>query len=322
MFGIRYIKLPPTTYVLQYSNGEVRREGTGLSFFYFAPNSTIVAVPVASTDVPFIFNDVTADFQAVTVQGHLTYRVTDPRRLSELLDYSLQPGGGYATEDPDKLPLRITHAAQTAMRAEVQGRPLRTVLVDADAIAQRVFTTLTTSPALEALGVQVLGFAILAIKPVPETSKALEAEARERLLREADDAIYSRRNNAVEQERKIRENELNTEVTVQAKQREIEETRLAGQIALEDQRRQLVATEAENNKTRADAQAYAVSATLKPLAALDPKALQVMAARSVDPRLMVAMAFQEIAANATKVGNLNISPELLDTLLQRNGHEE
>src|SRR5204863_6252945 len=111
-------------------------------------------------------------------------------------------------------------------------------------------------------------------------------------LREADDAIYSRRNNAVEQERKIRENELNTEITVETKKREIEETRLAGQIALEDQRRELVATEAENSKMRADAQAYAVEATLKPLTALDPKSLQVLAARSVDPRLLVAMAFQ------------------------------
>ena len=48
----------------------------------------------------------------------------------------------------------------------------------------------------------------------------------------------------------------------------------------------------------------------------------MLAARAVDPRLLVAMAFQDIAANAAKVGNLNISPELLDTLLQRNGHEE
>ena len=85
---------------------------------------------------------------------------------------------------------------------------------------------------------------------------------------------------------------------------------------LVDQRRQLVTTEAENSKTRADAQAYAVKATLEPLTRLDPKALQVLAARNVDPRLMVAMAFQEIAANATKVGNLNISPELLQSLMQ------
>src|SRR5262249_31703311 len=180
--------------------------------------------------------------QAVTVQGHLTYRVADPVRLAALLDYSVNPGGEPASEDPDKLPQRIAYAAQTAVRAEVQIRPLRMALVEADAIAARVQASLAHSEALAAVGVQLLGFAILAITPVPETAKALEAEARERLLREADDAIYSRRNNAVEQERKIRENELNTEVAVQTKQREIEETRLAGQIALEEQRRQLVAT--------------------------------------------------------------------------------
>jgi hypothetical protein len=322
MFGVRYVKFPPTTFAVQFVGGRVRREGTGLSFFYFAPSSTIVAVPVGSTDVPFIFQETTADFQAVTVQGHLTFRVTDPRKLAALLDYSVRPNGAYATDDPDKLPLRVTHAAQTAMRAEVQGRPLRAALVEADAIAQRVLAALTASPAVEALGVQVQSFALLAVRPVPETAKALEAEARERLLREADDALYARRNNAVEQERKIRENELNTEVAVQAKQREIEETRLTGQIALEEQRRQLVTTEAENSKTRADAQGYAVEATIRPLAALDTKALQVLSARSVDPRLMVAMAFQEIAANATKVGNLNISPELLQTLLQNNAQPE
>ncbi len=322
MFGVRYIKFPPTTYAVQFINGRVRREGTGLSFFYFAPRSTLVAVPVASADVPFIFLETTADFQAVTVQGHLTYRVADPRRLAEVLDYSIHPDGSHASDDPDKLRLRVTHAAQTAMRAEVQGRPLRAALVEADAIALRVLAALVASPAVEALGVQVQSFSLLAIKPVPETAKALEAEARERLLREADDALYARRNNAVEQERTIRENELNTEVAVQAKQREIEETRLAGLISLEEQRRQLVTTEAENSKTRADAQAYAVEATIKPLAALDPKSLQVLSARSVDPRLMVAMAFQEIAANATKVGNLNISPELLQTLLQANGQAE
>jgi hypothetical protein len=318
MLGIRYFKAPPTTYVLQYVSGQVKREGTGLSFFYFAPHTTVVAVPVGSTDVPFIFNETTADFQAVTVQGHLTYRVADPQRLAALLDFSVRPNGKHVSEDPEKLSQRIAYAAQTALRAEVQVRPLRLTLVEADAIAARVQAALLSSEALAALGVELLGFAILAIKPVPETAKALEAEARERLLREADDAIYARRDNAVEQERKIRENELNTEVAVETKQREIEETKLSGQIALEEQRRQLVATEAENSKTRADAQAYTVKATLEPLTALDPKSLQVLAARSVDPRLLVAMAFQEIAANATKVGNLNISPELLQSLLQNN----
>jgi hypothetical protein len=37
MFGIRYIKVEPTVFVLQYVKGVIRREGTGLSFFYYEP---------------------------------------------------------------------------------------------------------------------------------------------------------------------------------------------------------------------------------------------------------------------------------------------
>jgi flagellum-specific peptidoglycan hydrolase FlgJ len=317
MFGIRYFKAPPTTFVLQYAGSRVKREGAGLSFYYFAPWTTLVAVPIHSTDVPFIFNGVTSDFQNVNIQGHLTFRVQDPKRLASLLDYSLKPNGDYASDDPSKLQARITNAAQNAVRGEIQSRPLRSALLEADAVSRRVGDTLANEGGLKALGVEVLSFSVLAVKPQPETAKALEAEARERLLRESDDAIYNRRNNAVEQERRIRENELNTEVAVEAKQRQIEETKLAGRIALEEQRKQLVEMEAANSRTRADAEAYLVRATIEPLTSLDPKALQVLAARNVDPRLMVAMAFQELATNAAKVGNLNISPELLDTLLKR-----
>ena len=118
MFGIRYFKATPTTFVLHHVNGRVRHEGTGLSFFYFAPTSTLTAVPVGSTDVPFIFNETTHDFQAVTVQGHLTFRVADPHKLAALLDYTVGAGGTHVSDDPDKLPLRITYAAQNAMRWE------------------------------------------------------------------------------------------------------------------------------------------------------------------------------------------------------------
>jgi hypothetical protein len=63
MFGIKFIKVQPTTYLLQYRRGSVVREGLGLSFFYYAPTTSLVAVPVASTDTPFIFQETTADFK-------------------------------------------------------------------------------------------------------------------------------------------------------------------------------------------------------------------------------------------------------------------
>ena len=71
MFGFRFIKAQPTQHVIQYRNGEPRREGAGLSFWYFEPTSSIVLVPTASVNEPFIFEEVTADFQEVTVQGQV-----------------------------------------------------------------------------------------------------------------------------------------------------------------------------------------------------------------------------------------------------------
>lgn len=54
---LSFIKVPPTTYVLHYQNGKIKHEGAGLSFFYWAPTSTIIAVPLASADVPFVFQE-------------------------------------------------------------------------------------------------------------------------------------------------------------------------------------------------------------------------------------------------------------------------
>ena len=46
-------------------------------------------VPLASADVPFVFPETTADFQSVTIQGQLTYRVADSKRLASLLDFTI-----------------------------------------------------------------------------------------------------------------------------------------------------------------------------------------------------------------------------------------
>ena len=77
MFGIGFVKVRPTTYLIHYRRGQIVREGAGLSFFYYAPTSTIVSILLASADVPFVFQEATADFQAVTLQGQFTYRVAD-----------------------------------------------------------------------------------------------------------------------------------------------------------------------------------------------------------------------------------------------------
>ena len=102
---LAYMKVPPTTYVIHFQNGRVRREGAGLAFWYVQPTSTIVTIPLASRDVPFAFGEVTEDFQPVTIQGQLTFRVVDPGRLAALLDFSVRANGHYVSDDPEKLPV-------------------------------------------------------------------------------------------------------------------------------------------------------------------------------------------------------------------------
>jgi len=316
---LNFIKLPPTTYVMQYKRGKVKREGVGLSFIYSVPTSTIVTIPVASADVPFVFQEVTADFQSVTIQGQLTYRVTDPKRLASLLDFSVDKRRRYVSDDPRKLPERLVHTMQALARAITQRLALREALVGSDAIVEEVLAKLKTSEAVTTLGIEILGLSLMEIKATPETSRALEAEAREALQQRADEAIYARRNAAVEQERLVKESELNTEIAVETKKRQIRETQMAAEIAVEEQRAQLVDRRVENERKDADSRAYVLSETLKPLRGLDWKTLMMLNGKGADPKAMIALAFQEMAENAQKIGELNVSPDLLKSLISNVG---
>jgi hypothetical protein len=308
-----YSKNPPTTYVLHYTKGAVRREGPGLAFWYYRPASTIVAVPLASRDVPFAFSEVTADFQPVTIQGQLTYRVADPRRLAGLLDFSVRASGQYVSDDPGKMPDRLIQTAQIHARAVVQRLTLREALVSSDTLVAQVTAALREAEPVRMLGVEILALSVLAIKPTPDIARALEADAREALQRQADEAIYSRRNASVEQERRIKESELQTEIAVQEKQRQIRETQMAADIAIEERRAALVERKSENDRRDADTRAYALQATLEPVRNVDWRTLMAVGG-AADPKLMIALAFRELAENAAKIGEINITPDLLKSL--------
>jgi len=57
MLGLQFIKADSTMYLMEFRRGTLVRKGTGLAFFYYAPVSSLVSIPVASTDVPFIFSE-------------------------------------------------------------------------------------------------------------------------------------------------------------------------------------------------------------------------------------------------------------------------
>ena len=312
---IRYLKTTPTQYVMQFKSGQVKREGAGLSFFYWEPTSTLVVVPLSSSDVPFAFQEATADFQTITVQGQLTWRVADAKKLASLLDYSVTRAGTWKSDDPHKLEERLVHTAQVLTQGVVGKLSLTKALGSSEALAAAVLAGLRGSEAVQLLGIELLSVAVLSVKPTPEMARALEAEAREGLQRKSDEAIYERRTAAVESERRVKESELQTEVMVEQKRRHIRETKMAADIAMEKEREALVEQTASNDKKMAEAQAWALTKQLEPLRTMDWKILSAMQAGGGDAGNNIAVAFRELAENAAKIGELNISPDLLRALI-------
>lgn len=332
MFGIKHIKFDSMTYVLHFKNGNIKREGRGLSFFYFAPNSSIAAIPMGSNDLPFIFNESTNDYQTVNIQGQISYKISNPKTLADVLDFTVNDNGQYKKNDIEKLNQRIINEAQTATSSFIHEIKLKDAIRSAKSIEERILEGLKSSQAIAMLGIDILGANILGVQATPEMARALETETREKLQQEADQAIYERRNFAVEQERKIKETELNTEIAVEEKQKQIaekkmesevqkadndrklREMKLAADIAVENQRKQLIEQKTANDKKEAETQGYVIETTLKPYKDIDWKTLTALN-NNPDPKFNISLAFRELAQNADKISNLNISPELLDSLL-------
>ena len=285
MAWLQYFKGEPTEYILAYSNGKVFRQGAGKAFWYWKHKTSIVLVPASTTDALFVLNEATGNFQAVTLQGQITYRIAQPQTIAGLLNFTIHPKTRqYLSDDPEKLNQRIVNIVQTLTRKELAGLSLEDALSSAEAMGRTVLAQMQQEPALAGMGVECLSLFYTSIKATPEMTKALEAEYREALQKRADQAIYARRADAVEQERKIKQNELSTS------------------IDLEKRRQELVDLQGENSRKQAEFEAEATRITFGPYL-------------NLDARLLTALAFRDFAGNAQKIGNLTITSEILEQLL-------
>ena len=297
MFGIGYFKAQPTEFVQKVAGGQIKREGQALSFYYLKRRTSVVVVPVSSADAAFVFNEQTGNYQAVTIQGQLTYRIIEPRRTVEMLNYVIDPQTRmHVSQDPERLKQRIIVTVQMETRRQVEGRPLEGVLGNAASISAEVQEEVRSRDLLASLGVELLSLNFTSVSPNPEVGKALEAGYRESLLRRADEAIYARRAAAVEEEGKIKSNELE------------------GEISLARERERLIDLEAANDRKKS--QAWGERRELEAGFTARASEMELAPYRDFDPRKLLALAMRDIGNNAGKVGNLNITSDLLADLLQ------
>ena len=340
--AIKYKKFTPTQYVMKVKNGRVTAQGLGLSFLYDTMKSGILVLPATSLDSPFIFNDImTADFQSVNIQGDIAYIISNYERAAKVFDFSYKDSPKdrdfELTQAAAKVYMtkRITNMANILAAKFMAGKDIRQAVKSAEELAAYLSENMENDKTAAKYGLEIISVSILSISASAETRRALEASAREEILKQQDDAIYKRRNSAIEQERLVKENELNTEIKiaekekqkrekemetkylVQEKQSELDSIKMNNDITLEKRRAELVDMETENERKRSDAKAYDSEVLLNAFKNVDAELIKALVLTGMDSKALIAKAFVEIGDKADKIGTLSISPDLLETLTEK-----
>jgi regulator of protease activity HflC (stomatin/prohibitin superfamily) len=319
----RHLRAEPTSHVLGYRGGALHREGPGQAFWFRAINTAIAEVPIDDREQPFLFHVRSADFQELTVQGAVTYRVVDPQRVAKRIDFTVDLNNGRWTQTPlEQLAGLIMQLAQQFVTDELVRRDVRQILTDGVApIRRHIAEGLAAEPALQDVGIEVVAVRVAAVTPTAEMEKALRQPTRETIQQEADQATYARRALAVEKERAIAENELKNKVELARREEDLvaQEGANARRRAEEDAAAAMVAARATDERD-----ALAAAREAETIDAVDGARLRVEEQRArietqLGPDVLLALAVRELAGQLGQIDHLTITPDLLQPVLARLG---
>lgn len=316
---IRHLRAEPSFHVLRFRRGKRVGSGRGLAF-WFRPLSTSVAeIPMDDRELPFLFHGRTQDFQDATVQGVITFRVSDPEKVAKRVDFALDLRTGVLLKQPlEKLAGLLTELAQQFALSYVAQTPLRHVLAEGVAeIRELVWQGLRQEAELAEMGLEVVAVRVGAVKPVAEVEKALQVPVREAIQQEADEATFRRRAEAVEKERAIQENELQNQIELARR-----ESNLINQRGENEKKRVTdeaaaarITAEAEAERTGIQARAQADRIVAVEEAKVKGEKERMAIYRDFPTQRLLGLAAQGLAGKLERIEHLNLTPDLLGTLL-------
>ena len=331
----------PTDHVVHYRNGKITHEGVGQAFWFRPLSAAFSEVPTDDRELPLLFHGRTVEFQDLAVQASVTYSFADPAKAARRLDFALDPQTGMWRSTPlDQVATLLGELAQQHALALLSTMTLAAALADgATAVRARVSEGLSGDERLSDTGIAVLDVRVLGVKPEAEVERALRTPARELIQQEADRAGFERRAQAVNQERAIAENELQNRIQLAVREEQLltqqgaNERRRATEAAAaaeitsqaEAQRREQraasasresqIATEAEAARIHQLGIAEAERVRQLGAAEAEIEAAKINVYESVDPRILLALAARTLAGQLPQIGTVNLSPDLLSTVL-------
>ena len=108
---------------------------------------------------------------------------------------------------------------------------------------------------------------------------------------------------------------MEAERSVQSLRQQMRCEEMTGKIGLEEQNKALVTLSAANSRENAEAKAYGMTTMMRAFAGADPKVMQALASVGMDAGQLMAQAFRDLADNAAKIGQLNVTPDLLREIM-------
>ncbi len=318
---VRHLRAEPSYHVLHYRRGVLSRSGRGLAFF-FRPLATGVAeVPVADLELPVLVHGRSADFQDVTVQGIVAYRVVEPEVIAQRIDFSIDLATGAWRKQPlDRLTALVAQLVQQIVAGYLHGVSIATILSEGMGKLQALVAAgLPADAGLRELGIEIVAVRIASVKPTADLEKALQAPTREAIQQKADQAAFERRAEAVDKERAIQENELANQIELARRESDLigqrgqNERRRAGEEA--EARR--ITADADAARAKVEAGARAESLELVEGARVEAERGRIGIYRDLPAVVLLGLAARELAGKLEKIEHLTISPDALGPILTR-----
>ncbi|OIK27427.1 SPFH domain-containing protein [Streptomyces malaysiense] len=332
--GWRHLRGTPTAHVRHHRSGQLAHDGPGLSFWFRSLTAALSEVPVDDRELAMTFHARTADFQDVTVQATVTYRIGDPALAAARLDFSVDPDTGAWRGTPlEQLATLLTETAQEHALDALAQTPLSAALTDGvGTVRERLAAGLAAQPRLPDTGIEVVAVRVVAVRPEPEVERALRTPAREQIQQEADRATYERRAVAVERERTIAENELASRIELARREerlveqhgtnarREAEERAAADAVRADAEAARTVRlAKAEADKAIRLARAAAEQEREVGEARARARAAWLRVHGEADVATLHAVAAMRVAENLPDIESVTISPDVLTGLLAKWG---
>jgi hypothetical protein len=305
---IRHLRADSVSCIVHYRRAQIRHSGAGLAFWFDPMSDSIAEVPVDDRELSLLVHARSLDFQDVTVQGALTFRATNPQRLAQRIDFTIDLRTGAWREQPlEKVGLMLSQLAQEFALDYIARTPVRDLLTRGVApLRDAIETGLRGTPTLADIGIELVTMRVSAVSPSADLEKAIEAPTREQIKQTADEAVFSRRALAVEKELAIAENEMQNRIEL-AKREEQLIARQGSNVLRQAEDR------ARAEKVDADAEADRIATVEGAKAELERERLALV--RDVPPAILLALAAQEFATKVQNIEHLTITPDMLGTIV-------